>query len=130
MKEYTRSTHTFNNETREWKYRGDIDEDKHDMWSVTTNERIKKLGHLWSFGVHALERDSWRYMRSIIDNTISMYLGHASDDTEEFEKFVKNTPNHREIIKNDILKELEILIELDMVRVRDNKQDYMKYWDT
>lgn len=139
MKEYIRSTHNFDNNTREWEYRGDKGQDKYGEigWSFGGNggneydERHRKLGSIWSFGVHALERDSWRYMRTIIDNTINMYKGHASDSTKEFEEFIKNNPNHRELIKKDILKELEILIELDMVRVRDNKMTFdTNYWDT
>lgn len=133
MKEYIRSTHNFDNNTREWEYRGDRGQDKYgvDGWAFGGDPRDKSLEGLWTFGVHALERDGWRYMRTIIDNTIGMYNAHASDRTEEFKKFVKDNPNHRDIIKQHILKELEDLIAKDMVRVRDNGRTFdTDYWDT
>ena len=129
MKEYIRATHNFNNVTREW---DNIEHKKLDYWH-NLNEKIKALGQpLWSFGVHALERDSWRYMRSIIDNTIGMYKGGGADESirREFLNFIESTPNYREIIKRDILREFEILIASGDVMVRDNNQKYMEYWDT
>ena len=60
-----------------------------------------------------------------------LFLNERGEVTEG-SRFIKNNPNHkRELIKKDILKELEILIELDMVRVRDNKMTFdTNYWDT
>ena len=87
------------------------------------------MGVRWSFGVHSLKNDQWRYMRNIIDTTIEYYNAHASDSTEEFKEFVKNNPNHREIIKQGILKEFEILIKSGDVRVREDALQTNEYWD-
>lgn len=128
MNEYIRTTSNFNNETREWYVPSHKDMNH---WNEL-DKKTKELGHpLWSFGVHALENGSWRYMRSIIDNTIDLYTNGGADHLikKEFEEFVKNTPNYREIIKRDILKEFEILIASGDVMVKDNGQPYMEYWD-
>lgn len=126
MKEYIRTTHNFNNETREWEFRGDKGNDKHGIWSFSiSDEQIKRLekenGHLYSMGVHALSRDYWMSIESIVNDTIKMYLTGAVDWSiqEEFELFMSKNLNYKEIVKSDILKELDILISLDEVRVRE-----------
>jgi hypothetical protein len=123
MKEYIRTTHNFDNETREWNYRGDRSEDKFKQWNdpeVRDKLDFRPIHpRQWSFGVHALRRDQWMGMNWIVDGTIGMYEGHASDATKEFLEFVKNNPNHREIIQQHIEEEFKLLVELDMVRVRE-----------
>lgn len=126
MKEYIRTTHNFNNETREWEFRGDKGNDKHGIWDYKNNDEKLKLlrketGHLYSMGVHALERNYWMTIDQIVTETIKMYRGGAVDWSieKEFIKFVAENENYKEIIKSDILKELEYLIELDEVRVRE-----------
>jgi hypothetical protein len=124
MKEYIRSTHNFDNNTREWTYRGDRGQDKFDQWrdpnyfeSLAWRPFSPKK---WSLGVHALKRDTWMTMNWIIDETIGMYKGGADDHPEEFERFLRNHPNdHRDEIEQHILEEFKLLIELDMVRERD-----------
>jgi hypothetical protein len=117
-KEYIRTTHNFDNETREWIGRDGRGQDKHKEWNdldvIDSIPRSK-----WSFGVHALSRDHWMGIEWIIDETIKMFKGHASDYTKEFEEFIKNTPNYRDIIKKDIEEELVYLVKIDMVRVKE-----------
>jgi hypothetical protein len=60
----------------------------------------------------------------IVDETIKEYKGDAAGNKTEFEKFINETLNYREIIKRDILEELDFLISIDMVRVN-NKPDYV-----
>lgn len=117
MKEYIRTTHNFNNDTREWEYRKENDK----KWE--SPELIYRKTPKWSFGVHALMDDKWMNMRWIIDETIKLHQDCAGVNTEKFDKFIQNTPNYRKIIKQCIEKELKILIKLDMVRVR-NKFKY------
>lgn len=112
MKQYIRTTQNFDNETREW-----IDRDE---WrDPNTLELLKASYQKWSFGVHALRRDIWVDMDWIVDETIKMFKGHASDNTKEFLKFISETQNYQEIIQRDIEKEFETLIQLDMIRVRE-----------
>ena len=125
MKEYIRATHNFDNNTREWTYRGERGGEKFEQWN---NPKLQDslifrpiTPRRWSFGVHALKRDQWMGTNWIIDETINMYTAHASDATEEFLEFIKNNPNHREIIQQHIEEEFKLLIELDMVRVRERK---------
>jgi|SRR5579862_454639 len=117
-KEYIRTTHNFNNETREWIFRGDRGQDKYGAWDY---ERLRILGPIWSFGVHALKRDGWRRMDWIVEETIKMYLGGAACPSIEkkFKEFINSTPDYKAIIEQHILKEFEILIKEDQVRVRE-----------
>ena len=126
MKEYIRTTHDFNNETREWDFRFSSEHDQKRSDELRTLE-----GSSWSMGVHAMEQDQWRYLRSIIDTTIDMWERGAGDYTGELEikKLKENNPNYREIIKQDILKEFEILEKYGEIKVRDNGQLYMEFWD-
>jgi hypothetical protein len=120
-KEYIRSTHKFDNETREWIYRGDRGEDKYEEWNaVDVNHRVITK-NINSFGVHALKRDQWMDMEWIIDETIRMYIGGASDRTREFRELMDDTPEKefRDILRKDILEELEYLISIGMVMVRE-----------
>jgi hypothetical protein len=126
MKEYIRTTHNFNNETREW------DDRFSSEYFRKTSEEIGNLGGCyWSMGVHALEQDQWRYLRSIIDTTIDMWERGAANYTGELaiKELKENNPNYREIIKQDILKEFEILEKYGEIKVRDNGQPYMEFWD-
>ena len=118
--EYIRTTHRFDNLTREWIYRGDIGEDKFEEWNttevnVTTTFRLKEKCPFYSFGAHALRRDRWMDIELIIDQTINMYRGDAAGNTREFKKWTESTPNHRDIIKKDVLEELEYLVSIGMV---------------
>ena len=138
MKQYIRTTHNFNNETREWDFRGDRGGDKQEdpNWRFGGKDKPYKESdkYNWSMGPHTLKNDRWNYMRSIIDETINCYKNDAADgqgSSENFKKFCEENPNYREIIKQDILREFEYLISIDMVRVRDNKQTFSTdYWDT
>jgi hypothetical protein len=57
----------------------------------------------------------------IVDETIKMHKGGAYDRPDLFEKFIEENKDHREIIKEMVLEELEYLIKLDMVRERERK---------
>ena len=122
MKEYIRTTHNFNNSSREWEYRRDKGGDKYNDsdWMFPVIPPIK-----WSLGVHALRSDRYSYLRTIIDETILYF----SNDGQFKEKFLK-TENIRDAVRKDILKELEILIKLDMVRAKEvtHLQDD-SYWN-
>lgn len=115
--EYIRSTHRFDNETREWIYRGDRGEDKHEEWNTTeVRERTAFRKHpFYSFGVHALKSDQWMDIDWIINETIQMYNGDAAGNMSEFKRFIENTPSYKDIIKGDVLEELEYLISIGMV---------------
>ena len=127
MKEYIRTTSDFNNETREWDDRFSYE------YYRKMDEELEKLegDYSWSMGVHALHRDRWIYLRSIIDNTLDMWERGAGDYTGELEikKLKENNPNYREIIKQHILKEFELLEKYGLIKVRDNGQPYMEFWD-
>ena len=127
MKEYIRTTSDFNNETREWDDRFSYE------YYRKMDEELEKLegDYSWSMGVHALHRDRWIYLRSIIDNTLDMWERGAGDYTGELEikKLKENNPNYRAIIKQHILKEFELLEKYGLIKVRDNGQPYMEFWD-
>ena len=55
MKYWTRTTHNFNNETREWEYRFDYEEDT----------KIAAI-QFKSLGAHALESGRWSNLNEII----------------------------------------------------------------
>jgi hypothetical protein len=124
-KEYIRTTHNFDNDTREWTFRGDRGEEKYKEWNDP--EVLKKITFrpsyppFWSMGVHALKDDRWMGIEWIVDETIKMYKGGAYDRPDLFEKFIEENKDHREIIKEMVLEELEYLIKLDMVRERERK---------
>lgn len=118
-KEYTRTTHNFNNETRMWEYRGDRGGDKYEQWnSDEVRTKLQESMRQWSFGVHGLESGHWMSLHCIVENAIKYFQNDSTDYTEEFLELKKNNPNYREIVALDIVKELEYLIEIDMVRVR------------
>lgn len=116
VKEYTRSTHYFNNSTREWVYRGDRGEEKWKEWNENgISLKLCEDPPKWSLGVHGFTRDhGWVYLKNVIDNNIN-YYSHDEQFDEEF----KLIPNQREVVKKAILEEFETLIKLDMVRVRE-----------
>lgn len=115
MKEYIRTTHNFNNDTRKWEYRGDRGCEKFETWKnidICDDSRTTQ----WSFGVHALKSDTWMSIGWIIDETISMFKGDAAGNIKDVELFIKNNPNYREIIQKDVEDELKFLVEIDQVR--------------
>lgn len=121
MKEYTRTTHNFNNETRMWEYRGDRGGDKFDQWnSEEVRSKLQKLHSecKWSFGVHGLESGWWMSLSWIVESTIKDLENNATDYTDKFLELKKNDPNYKEIVALHIIREFEYLIELDMVRCR------------
>lgn len=123
-KEYIRATHNFDNKTREWTYRGDRGEEKFEEWhtpEVLEGTCFKDKDTKWSLGVHALKRDQWMGIDWIIMETIDAFRGDAGDNYREFEQFMKNNPNYKEIIQQHIENELKFLIELDMVQVRERE---------
>lgn len=122
--EYIRATHRFDNLKREWVYRGDGGEEKFEEW-ISDEVQHKTIckpadGSFHGFGVHALRDDQWMDVEWIVDETINMYKGCASDRTREFKKFIEE-PNNREILKNNILEELEYLVSIGMVMKREHK---------
>lgn len=123
MKEYIRTTHNFNNKTREWEYRGDKDGDEHGQWCKDVSFPDTK----WILNLHFLSKYHWTYLRTIIDNAISYY---ENVKFVEFEALKKENPNYRRMLKNEILKQLEVLINLDMVRVRENKVEDSEFWNS
>jgi hypothetical protein len=123
-KEYIRATHNFDNNTREWTYRGDRGEEKFEQWRDPALHEALTIRPIspkqWSLGVHALKRDMWMSMDWIVNETIGMYKGGADDNPQGFEQFLKDHPtDHRDIIEQHILEEFKLLIELDMVRERE-----------
>ena len=117
MKEYIRTTHNFSNETRKWVYRGDRGQEKHEAWDKVDCIDVPK----YSFGVHALKDAYWMSFDWIVSETIKMFIDNAAGNCHEFGEWFKTTPNAREIIAKDVQKELEMLVELDMVRVRERQ---------
>lgn len=120
MKNWIRATHNFCNETREWIYRGDRGQDKHELWnSDEVRSKLETKMFKYSLGVHALRRDQWMSLDWIVDETIKAYLGGADDRPMEFEKFIQNTPDYIQIIKSDVLKQLKYLVSIGMVEERE-----------
>jgi hypothetical protein len=127
MKEYIRTTHNFDNNTRRWVYRGERGMDKYELWNspeIRDKCTWRDTYPFYSLGVHALKDYQWMGIEWIVDETIKEYKGDAAGNKTEFEKFINETLNYREIIKRDILEELDFLISIDMVRVN-NKPDYV-----
>lgn len=119
--EYIRSTHRFDNCLREWIYRGDRGEDKHVEWNtpeIIQNTVFRRRSPFYSFGVHALKDDRWMGMDWVVDETIKMYIEGASDRTLEFKEFMDTNPNYRDIVRRDVLEELEYLVSVGMVMKR------------
>lgn len=125
MKEYVRTTHNFSNETREWTYRGAMGQEKHEEWLKAEQDGFNfksiKL-EKWSLGLHILKLDMWMSMDWIVWETIEAYKGDAGGNCQEFEQFLKDNPNHKQIIQQQTEHELEALIKLDMVRVRERQK--------
>lgn len=107
VKQYIRTTHNFDNETREWKYRPEVC----DFLAYTP-----QIHPFWSLGVHALELDSWQFLRQIVDFTVDYFL---KEDMAKFKEFMDHDSQYRQVVKEDILQELRYLIQKDMVRVRE-----------
>ena len=60
IKEYIRSTHIFDNDTREWIGRDEQGQDKWKEWNTREVAQMCSspiFPTKWSFGVHALHRD-------------------------------------------------------------------------
>jgi len=121
-KEYIRSTHYFDNKTRTWIYRGDRGQDRPDwndpeLITKVCTRPCEPKNH--SMGVHALRDHMWMDIKWIVSETLKMYYGGADGEPTKFKEWYKNTPNARELIQKDIEEELEMLIKLDMVQVRE-----------
>lgn len=117
MKEYIRTTHNFDNNSRTWIYRGSQGEDKHEQWS-SHEVCNRNTPFYYSLGVHTLNSGWWMSLDWIVSETITAFDQGASDGTEEFKEFVKTNPDYRKIIEKDVIGELEYLVSIDMVRVR------------
>ena len=125
-KEYIRATHNFDNKTREWIYRGDRGQDKFEQWSnpeVTDKTCVKEINGdtKWSLGVHGLRRDQWMNMDWIVRETIEAFRADAGGNWQECYKFLRENPNHKEIVQQHIENDFKLLIELDMVQVRERE---------
>jgi hypothetical protein len=123
-KEYIRATHNFDNKTREWTYRGDRGQEKFEEWNNpgTRDKTVfKEEDTRWSLGVHALRHDQWMGMDWILWETKNAFKGDAGGNYREFEQFLKDNPDHDQIIQQHIENELKFLIELDMVQVRERE---------
>lgn len=127
MKEYIDVRSNFNNITREWEHRDEKGHDKYNIWTSIfwkdLGDEIDKISCRWSLGVHALNRNWYMTIDSIIEETIGAFRGGAVDNSIlcDFEKFVKKTPNFRIKIGEDIQRELDILVKHGVVKVRDKK---------
>src|ERR1035437_4119504 len=121
-KEYIRATHNFDNSSREWTYRGDRGQEKFEEWRNAEMDGLNsKIESTWSLGVHALERDQWMDMQWIVHETIRGFRGDAGDNYREFEQFLKDNPNYKEIIQQHIENDFKLLVKLDMVQVRERE---------
>ncbi len=102
MKYWTRTTHNFNNETREWEFRGDYGD------AAQQGNFIGKS----TLGIHALDSGRWHNLHEIMHRNFEYYeqykddpyggchwSGHSEeavlDDLEEMEKlgWVKSKGN-------------------------------------
>ncbi len=96
---YIRTTHNFNNETREWDYR-DLPE-----WKEKSNI-IQETIQL-TLGVHGVERDIWEPLFRIVQNNKD-YIMQESNGAwicpENFDELVE--------------QELKRLVKLDMVKCK------------
>lgn len=118
-KEYIRATHNFDNVTREWTYRGDRGQEKFEEWCNAEMDGLVET--TWSLGVHALARDRWMDMKWIVWETIQEFKGDAGGNCREFKQFLKDNPNHEEIIQQHIENDFKFLVELDMVQMRERE---------
>lgn len=91
MKYYTRTTHNFNNETREWEYRN--------IWG----DNISSSGE--TLGEHACSCNSWEPLWRIVE-----------ENRKYREDFNENIPDNLEQL---VEKELDELVKLDIVRVQE-----------
>jgi len=91
MKYYTRTTHNFNNETREWEYR-DLPE-----WKNISNFAI----------VHCIDSGYWEVEYHILSKHKEWTISDLGQEaiTPDFEEKTK--------------KELDDLVKLDMIRVQE-----------
>ena len=96
---YTRNTHNFNNETREWEYRKELD----------APEIAEACKNFKSIGVHALESGKWSSFFDILHENIESYKSDIMDSYGG-----KECPTH-ETIRN----ELETMIDLGLVKVKE-----------
>ena len=121
-KQYIRATHNFDNTTREWTYRGDRGQEKFEEWrNAETCDKtpFTEEDTRWSLGVHVLKHDYWMDMKWIVWETIQTVKCDVGGNYREFEKFLIDTPNYDEIIRQHIENDFKILVPIDMVRVRE-----------
>ncbi len=90
MKYWTRTTHNFNNETREWEFCEEF-----------SNSKIEEKTPL---GIHALDSGRWSSLNEIIGENI---------------EYCKYWPDNKEPTKEDVLSDLEQLEKLGLVRSRE-----------
>lgn len=120
-KYYIRTTHNFNNETREWEYRGCKGGDKYELWNSdeVREKTLFRKTPSYSFGVHGLESHQWMDLDWIVNNTIEDFLCDTAGNMNKFKEFMKENPDYRSVVEKDVLEELNYLISLDMVRVKE-----------
>lgn len=68
MKYWTRTTHNFNNETREWEYRNDLRE--RDIKDPLGEQRTVGKSIL---GIHALDSGRWMSLHEIVESNRGYY---------------------------------------------------------
>jgi len=99
MKYWTRTTHNFNNETREWEYRKELDkfENKNIFNSL--------------LGVHALDSGRWKTLEEIYHENEEYY--------EQYKDELYSGADISGIDKSIILSDLELMEKLGFVKSKE-----------
>lgn len=94
VEHYTRTTHNFNNETREWEPRKELRKKIDEEWAL--NSLLKS-----PVGIHALDSGRWQTLWVIVDENKK----YAEQYPEDFRDY--NMDN----LEDDVKHDLEILIK-------------------
>jgi hypothetical protein len=106
MKYYCRTTHNYNNETREWEYR-DLE-----VWK-TDHNILKAIdaAHRFTIGIHSFETE-WEPLWRLVSNVYD-YLLQECDDELYFKQNVT-----KEIIEKELISLAECYKKYDMIKER------------
>lgn len=116
---FIRTTHNFDNKTREWIYRGDKGQDMEKKWQNNDNFANDEL--YWCLGVHVLEQNRWMTFKEVVDETILGFekgaAGHEGEDS--LARLKKDRPlNWREYFEMDVEEDLRFLVRKGMVAIK------------
>ena len=84
MRYWARTTHNFNNETREWEFREELRKD-YIQYSSMCHDPFRT-----PLGIHALDSGHWHSLHEIIWRNIEYQKQYYKQNQEKFKEYYKN----------------------------------------